>query len=329
MVSSLNLLMNQIIRRCLPLFFSVGFAIANLGCSETQQAQTRTQRVPLEKQQREYKSPVNYAPREIGYDRKTGKPITYDHKPRFELLDAKTGKYLLKWIGYDGKEKTVTFQRADAIDLIVSGTTSQPSDGRYLYSYDLQNMQTSGTYLSGFTVQNFSSDTTVVNGRGGYLGRMSGTIPQFKEGNWTFFGATYFEQEVPPGRGITVSISSIAPPGLVSCRVTGGQLALSGSDEDMPAVLEEMLPGYDEWPSGYTIGPVESLKGLSSAERAKYLLERMPIFKKAGWITEDGMHRYEESLKKGNLTSVINASVRDLRTEQITSEAFAIVQGMK
>ncbi len=51
-------------------------------------SQTRAQRVPLEKQQREYKSPVNYTPRERGYDPKTGKPIAYDHKPRVELLDA-------------------------------------------------------------------------------------------------------------------------------------------------------------------------------------------------------------------------------------------------
>jgi hypothetical protein len=311
------------------LMFVLGLLTSTPGCSQVQQAQTKAQRVPLEKHQREYRAPINYAPREIGYDRKTGKPVTYDHKPRFELLDAKTGKYLLKWIGYDGKEKTVTFQRADAIEIIVSAKTAQTSDGRYLYSYDLQNLQTSGTYLSGFTVQNFSSDPTVVNGRGGYIGRMSGTIPQFKEGNWTFFGATYFEQEVPPGRGISVSISSTAPPGLVSCRVTGGQLALSGSDEDMPTVLEDMLPGYDEWPSGYTIGPVESLRGLSSSERAKYLLERLPIFKKAGWITDDGVHRYEELLKKGDLKSVINASAEDLRTEQTTSEVFAIIQAMK
>ncbi len=106
------------------LMFVLGMSIGTLACSQVQQAQTKVQRMPLEKQQREYKSPVNYAPRELGYDPKTGKPIAYDHKPRVELLDAKSGKYLLKWIGYDGKEKTVVFQRGDAVDVVAGCQSS-------------------------------------------------------------------------------------------------------------------------------------------------------------------------------------------------------------
>src|SRR5258705_10568182 len=96
----------------------LAFLLIIASCFSATHGQSRVQRVPLEKQQREYRSPVNYAPREIGYDRKTGKPITYDHKPRFDLLDAKAGKYLLKWIGNDGKEKTVPFQHADGADSV-------------------------------------------------------------------------------------------------------------------------------------------------------------------------------------------------------------------
>src|SRR6266498_2709606 len=130
---------------------------STLGCSQVQQAQTKAQRVPLGKHRREYKSPVNYAPREIGYDRKTGKPISYDHKPRIEMLDQKSGRYLLKWIGYDGKEKTVVFQRGDAVDVIVNASASKTSQG-YLYSYQAANLPSSDTYLSGFILQNYAQD---------------------------------------------------------------------------------------------------------------------------------------------------------------------------
>jgi len=311
------------------LMFFLGLLISTVACSRVQQAQTKVQRTPLEKQQREYKSPVNYAPREVGYDPKTGKPIAYDHKPRVELVDAKAGKYLFKWIGYDGKEKRVVFQRADAIEVTIAANASRTSDGRYTYSYNLQNLQSSGTYLSGFTIQNFSSDANAVMPRGGYIGRMSSVIPQFKEGNWIYFGATYFERETTPGRQITVTIGSTAPPGVVGCRVTGGQLELSGADEDMPAVLEDMLPGYDDWPWGYTIGPVDYLKTLSAAEKIKYLLDQLPVFKRAGWITDQALQQYQAQLKNGNLEAVSAEAEEDLKAEQITTEVFAIIHGLK
>src|SRR5258705_1754148 len=87
--------------RYLSLFAACALFIANAGTSQIQEAQSKVQRTPLERRQPEYKSPGNYAPRENGYDRKTGKPISYDHKPRLELLDQQFGKHLLTSIGYD------------------------------------------------------------------------------------------------------------------------------------------------------------------------------------------------------------------------------------
>src|SRR5829696_7917946 len=107
-----------------------------LGCAHKQQAQNaeeqpraKAQRRPLEKQQREYKVPTDYEPRERGYDPKTGELITYDHKPRVELLDEKSGKYAFKWVGYDRKEKVIIFQRADAVDVIVSASVEHTAEG--------------------------------------------------------------------------------------------------------------------------------------------------------------------------------------------------------
>ena len=340
------------------LMFVLGMSIGTLACSQVQQAQTKVQRMPLEKQQREYKSPVNYAPRELGYDPKTGKPIAYDHKPRVELLDAKSGKYLLKWIGYDGKEKTVVFQRGDAVDVVVSASVPETSQGQYLYTYQVANLLSSGTYLSDFILQNYAKDTRPyeVNGVrttladlrlldsfrnlprdgssrqvGGILiGQMSNLIEQFSKGSWINFGLlSTYKPQISPGKIFEVKITSTSPPGIVECRVTGGQLTLQGVDEDMPAVLEDMLPGYEQLPRGYTIGPVEHLKTLSPSEKTKYVLDQLPLFKKAGWITDQTLQRYEAQLKNGSLETNSAHVEEDLKAEQITTEVFAIIQGLK
>jgi hypothetical protein len=319
-------------------------SIGTLACSRVQQAQTKVQRVALERQQREYKSPVNYAPREIGSDPKTGKPIAYDHKPRVELIDAKAGKYLLKWIGYDHKEKSVVYQRGDAIDVIVRAASLRTADGRYTYTYDADNLPSSGSYLSHLILQSFASDVQAIEIDGRLtkskevrgletavsIGEMSNVIPEFKDGKWISIAPlSTYKPQVTAGRTFEVKLSSSAPPGLVECRVTGGQLTLDGVDEDMPAVLEDLIPGYEQFPHGYTIGPVEYLKNLSPSEKTKYLLDRLPMFKKAGWITDQALQRYEAPLKSGSLEPILIHAEEDLKTEQITTEVFAIIQGFR
>lgn len=302
--------------------------LALVGCSSSQRAQTKLHRQPLEKQQREYKTPTNYEPRDRGYDPKTGKMITYDHKPRVEILDQKAGKYAFKWIGYDGKEKTAVFQRGDAIDVIVTATAARTSDGGYLYKYQALNLPSSGTSLAGLALQNFAADVKPVT-PGGYAGHMSNLIFQFKEGDWIRFGNSFFGRVFEPGEQLNVELASSSPPGLVECRAHGGESNLEGAGEEMPSALENLLPGYAEWPNGYTIGPVESLKTLSSDQRIKYLLDRLPQFRKLGWMSDEAAIRYEEQLKRNDLESVVKELDHDLKSEQITTEVLAIIQAMK
>ncbi|MGH9942886.1 MAG: hypothetical protein ACRD9R_11085 [Pyrinomonadaceae bacterium] len=294
-----------------------------------QQAQSRVQRQPLEKQQREYKTPTNYEPHERGYDPKTGKTITYDHQPRVELVDAKAGKYAFKWIGVDGKEKTVIFQRADAIDVVVSATVSKTTEGKYHYNYEVQNLPSSGTYLSGFIVQNFVSDVKLDNKGGMFTGAMSNAIYEFREGNWIHFADASDDLQLDPGQTVKLQLTSSAPPGLVGCRAVGGELSLEGVGEDMPLALERLLPGYEEFPKGRTIGPVDSLQTLSLAEEAKYLLDNLPQFRKLGWMTDAALSRYEQRLKSGDLEAVRKRLEQNLKDEQITTEVFAIIEAMK
>jgi hypothetical protein len=120
---------------CLPLILLLQALC--FGCALTQQAQTQVQRQPLERQQREPKSPDNYELRKSGYDPKTDKVSTYDHKPQVKTLDAKSGRYTLSWIGFDGREKTVGIQSPDAVDIVVSASVSKTGSGEYLYTYEI------------------------------------------------------------------------------------------------------------------------------------------------------------------------------------------------
>ncbi len=122
---------------------------------------------------------------------------------------------------------------------------------------------------------------------------------------------------------------SSAPPDLVGCRVAGGELTLKGVGEHMPFILENSMRSYSEFPYGYTVGPVESVKSLSPSERAKRMLDKLPQFKKLGWITDEALQRYERQLKAENFDAVIARAEEDLKNEQITTEVFAIIKAIK
>src|SRR5262245_14800683 len=94
----------------------------------------RTVRLPLQRPDLVLKSPP-YQPRVLRHDPTTGNPIYYNHKPRVVVIDRKTGKYALRWIGYDGREKTVVFQRSDLVDVVVSASVTKQASGKYLYVY--------------------------------------------------------------------------------------------------------------------------------------------------------------------------------------------------
>jgi len=89
-------------------------------------------RLPFQKKRIVLKSPATYEKRIIRYDSKTGASIYYDPKPRVVPLDVRSGKYGLRWIGYDGREKTIVYQRPDAIDAEISASVSRAATGQYI-----------------------------------------------------------------------------------------------------------------------------------------------------------------------------------------------------
>lgn len=130
------------------------------------------------------------------------------------------------------------------------------------------------------------------------------------------------------GQFVTIQFSSADPPGLVECRA-GTETVVNGSDEDVPEALYSLLRGYDEYLHGWTIGPVNGLKNLSSDEKAKYLLDKLPQFRKVGWITDEAALRYEGALRRVDINGVLNWVDQDIRAQQITPEVAALIQGLK
>lgn len=288
------------------------------------------QRLPFQKKEITLKSPENYERRVLRADSKTGEPVYYDPKPRVVPLDVKSGKYGLRWIGYDGKEKTIIYQRPDAIDAVVSASASKAASGQYVYTYTIKNLPSSGQNLSGFAVQTFASDArlTAVNERI-HFGHMSSN-KEMNSGKWVRFGILpEFDPAISPGRSIELELTSSAPPGLVECRIHGGRLGMKGVGEHPPEELESVLPGYAAWPSSYTLGPVDDLKQLSSSEKVDYLLKSLPRFRQQGWMTASLVRWYEQNLQRGNLGQVLKRADQDLKSGAITTEVHSIVQAMQ
>jgi hypothetical protein len=282
------------------------------------------QRLPLQKKEIILKSPTNYAQRFLGVDPKTGKEIYYDPKLEVVLLDAKSGAYGLRWIGYDRKQKTIVYYRPDAFDATISASVKRHSSGQYLYIYTVHVLPTSGQNVRGFVVQNFAADARPLRIADVYVGRMSQNN-EMKEGNWLDFAVLGAQPGIAPGHRFEHQLLSSAPPGVVECHAVG-ITGMKGVGEEPPQELENVLPGYEAWPSGYTIGPIDQLKTFSVNKRAKYLRSKLVLFQQLGWIAAELAPWYEQNLQANQLGQVFKRAIEDFKAGKITSELLALIQ---
>ena len=284
----------------------------------------KANRLSLQKKQMMLEAPKDYTQRVLRHDRQTGEAVYYDPKPRVVLIDERSGKYAFKWIGYDGKEKTVIYQRPDAIDAVVSARVATTRSGINAYTYTIQNLQSSGQELTSFFVQNFTSDIRPAKKADLYVGSVSRNEKEFRDGQWIGYGV--LNSSVVPGRSIEFRLESSAPPGLVECRIAGGPRGMKGAGEEMPQELENVLPGYEIWPSGYTIGPVEKLGSFPTNKRASYIRKRLAQFQRLGWIVADLVPWYEANLRGDNLEQVFKRATADFKEGRLTSELLALIE---
>lgn len=309
----------------MKLFFVV-FVLVSVTVAVQRPLVRKAKRLPFQKKEVTLKAPTKYAKeRFVRVDPKSGQEIYYDPMLRIELLDAKSGKYALKWIGYDGKQKTVYYQRPDALDAVVSASVSRTASGQYLYVYDIKNLPSSGQHLSTFALQTFASDVKLIPLGDGYVGQYSHNRAM-SVGNWMGFGSTNFGSAVIPGRDAILKVTSYALPGLVECRITGGKQGIEVAGEEPPEELLSLLPEYEAWPAAYTIGPIDTLSNLSKPQRGAYLLKLLPQFQKLGWMAPGASQSYSENLQRNNLNEVYNRAEQDLKNGSITTEVHDIIK---
>ncbi len=273
----------------------------------------------------ELKSPKSYLNRD-------GKNGAYDPRPQILEIDKKKGKYEFRWIGYDGKQKIVEYQRHDALDAIVEARVERTGDRRFVYTYLVKNLPTSPTYLHDLTVQTFSSDIKdehIPTRDDIMVGHMAKYIPQFSEGIWRrFIPLGEIKPKIHPGSSIEFKIVSLSRPGLVECKATAGDITLKGVGEHMPTELEKAMPGFDELASCLTIGPDERLASLTQSGKVKYLLDNLSKFVEAGWMAGDTPRIYEDLLRRNDLVGAYHQAKNDLKSEFVTNEVFYIIEGL-
>ena len=280
-------------------------------------------RAPLKRSNAVLEAPKKYEMRET-------EKGTYDPKPRVVTVDEKAGKYELRWIGYDRKEKVISYQRHDALDAYVEATVARDGES-FVYKYLIKNLPTSPSHFGSFKVQTFTSDVRderIPAGEDLYIGHMSRHIPQFSEGVWRGFSPLGEANWIKPGMNREFQVPSKSPPGVVKCYGRAGEPTLKGVGEHMPYELEKAMPGFEEFASCITIGPVERLTGLSPSERAGYFRENLPKFVEAGWMAGNTPQIYEKIVIEKGLAALLTQARSDLAEGFITSEVFYIIEGL-
>lgn len=309
-------------------FLIIFIVLAQIGCSTSAQNKEaendllpKVQRKPFQKSSVVIKSPETYLKRE------TAKGKQYDPKPQFVLVDEKSGKYELRWIGYDRKLKVIKYQRSDAIDAVVEARVERQADGKFIYRYLVKNLPGSPNDLGSFTVQTFANDLEVVKMDHVYIGDMSSDLREFNNRTWYHYAILEDTPlKVKPGGEIEFSLKSSFPPGIVGCKATTGDLTLKGVGEHMPQELENMMPGYEEWTTGYTIGPIDEIVNFTKSEKIKYLSDNLVKFQEAGWISAEASEKYKVILNQGDLSKAIKRIEKDFENGYITSEVFYVIK---
>ncbi|MEZ5345222.1 MAG: hypothetical protein R2681_06650 [Pyrinomonadaceae bacterium] len=302
--------------------FSLLFTQVSLGQGSVHE-QAKFERARLQKSMFVLKQPEKV-------DRTSEYGTNYDPKPIVVAVDPKTGKYEYRWTGFDGKEKVVAYQRADSIEMISQAHMEKDISGMFVFRYEVEILSSSPTYFRNFIVQTFgsSADSSGHDKEKIMIGEMY-PVGDFVEGiwrNWAFVGNA--DERVTSGTTITFQLSSESPPGIVECRAAGGEFGSIAADEEMPSELENEIPVNQDLARGYTIGPDERLLKFTDSEKFKYLLENLPKFLEAGWMSEGTAKNYENVLKKNDQKELLAKSEKDFKEEYISSEVYVIITSL-
>ena len=260
-------------------------------------------RRPLEMVEFEITSPAPYALR-LRRDSAQTEPIEFDPELSIRRVDEGSGRYFLEWRGSGGERKRMEYVRPDTVEVVVAASVGPGTLKKYRYHYELRNSKNSAQYMSGFFIQTLASDVIAKPMKeNAYVGHMGKHIPQFSHGTWVSFGKSNFGDEVQPGVISSVWIESDSPPGPVYCRVHGGPMKMIGIGEELPLEIGDVLPGYESWPIGITIGPSEEFAGLEFEDRVHYLDKWFNAITLLGWAKPSVIGQYRQATNRAEITA--------------------------
>jgi hypothetical protein len=227
--------------------------------SQTEQRRKFPQRKPLQ---------PPHKPLPIGRVRKDGEEgeIRYD---------TKSGNYLFRWKGMDGRLKQAIYTPPWRVRVVVIASVQRTPQKTFLYRYTVQVLRDSPQSLSSFTLLTdapVEAVRVVPKPRGSVLISV-GAYPKHSR-PMIEFG---FERPLKPSGQCQVEFHSSLPPSVGSCYATG-DVPLMRVPEELPGVLEQLLPrpGADEV-RGVTIVPMQR----PSLER---LVQDWQVALTEGWV---------------------------------------------
>ena len=101
---------------------------------------------------------------------------------------------------------------------------------------------------------------------------------------------------------------------------------MKGVGEEMPQELENILPGYEIWPRGLTLGPHDWLKTATRHAKVNYIRQLVPRMRELGWLTRSSSRWYEKNLNSDDLNLVMRHVEEDFRKGEITSEVRDLIK---
>jgi len=225
--------------------------------------------------------------------------------------DPKTGNYIFRWKGMDGKIKEAVYVPNWKAKVTVIATVLKSHKG-FRYVYVLKNEPNSPQAIDSFLIMMVKKPEQVsVSHKWRFWGIEETMVGKAA----TFSIGTPDARPLPPGASLRVEFSSHLPPGVTKCYVNG-YAPIMRVPEEMPWELEDLLPKgmAQSYLHGWTVAPVENVS-------FKKLLSDWQIAAKEGWVREGKVAgQIMQALRQ------ISLMVNQKRYEQVQNKVKTLLQ---
>lgn len=281
----------------------------------------------------------------LRYNPKTKQSEEYELAGKI-IYDEKTGNFLLRWTGMDGRRKTIVYEPATRLDAVIAARVDHDPKGNvYRYSYLLSNLPTSERKLQSFYLetQALIDNVKAPDATWGHSTALTDYLrQQFQvEAGWTWSQTRHGRVGLLPGeKAVGFSYLSLGLPGVVKCYVRH-HAYLKGVGEGMPEELNAALdPLAWKIPQGVTVGPVAPPEIIHPATFARKLIEMLDVSIEQGWIESPSVAQEMRTLlgnaaaafdrgeleRASDLLESLLKRVEEENEQTLLSEAYALLK---